>query len=75
MKLYGTFVVQAEHTYSIDITDEDYNQYLSDNPDFDPEEEQDVFDLWNHFEYGLGYDTEQETSEIIEGELIEVAIV
>ena len=52
-----------------------YNQYLSDNPDFDPEEEQDVFDLWNHFEYGLGYDTEQETSEIIEGELIEVAIV
>lgn len=71
MKLYGTFAVQVEQTFCMEVDQEDWDAYLLINPDFDQTDEMDAFAMWNYFE-DLGLETVIEESETIDGELMEV---
>jgi hypothetical protein len=74
MKLYGIFAIEAEATYCMDIMQEDYDKYVSENPAFDPESTLDRMDLWNHMKDELNYYDEPVDSVDVAGYLQEVEI-
>lgn len=59
MKLVGTHTGWFEAEYVIEITEDKYNNFIKENPDYNMEEDPDL--IWQHFK-DLGYDDEIENS-------------